>query len=30
MFKISDLIHFIENVGVSNLSKEDLMELLGI
>ena len=30
MFKISNLIHFVENVGISNLSKEDLMELLGI
>ena len=27
MFKISDRIHF---VGISNLSKEDLMELLVI
>ncbi len=30
MFKISDRIHFVENVGISNLSKEDLMELLVI
>lgn len=30
MFKISDLVHFVENVGISNLSEEDLMELPGI
>lgn len=30
MFKISDLIHFVENVGISNLSKEDFMEFLVI
>ena len=30
MFKISNLIHFVENVGISNLSKEDFMELLVI
>lgn len=30
IFKISDLIQFVENVGISNLSKEDLMGLLGI
>ena len=30
MFKISDRIHFVENVGISNLSKEDFKELLVI